>query len=52
VFDEFLKNFNDRTGRGKIDRYEWNDYYAAVSVSVDNDDHFDYLVKSVWNLNN
>jgi len=29
---------------------EWNDYYAAVSASVDNDDHFVELMKIAWKL--
>ena len=50
VFALFLKNFNDVTGNGKIDRREWNDYYSAVSYSIDNDDHFVILMKTAWNL--
>jgi hypothetical protein len=50
AFDEFLKNFNDRTGQGKIDKYEWDDFYSAVSYSLTNDTHFVYLIKSVWQL--
>lgn len=50
VFANFLKNFNDVNGQGKIDRKEWNDYYAAVSYSIDNDDHFIILMKTAWNL--
>lgn len=50
VFTVFLKNFNDMTGCGKIDRKEWNDYYHAVSYSIDNDDYFVMLMKTTWNL--
>jgi Ca2+-binding EF-hand superfamily protein len=50
VFTLFLKNFNDMTGCGKIDRKEWNDYYHAVSSSIDNDDYFVTLMKTTWNL--
>lgn len=50
VFAMFLKNFNDANGQGKIDRKEWNDYYSAVSYSIDNDDHFVILMKTAWNL--
>lgn len=50
VFTVFLKNFNDVTGLGKIDRKEWNDYYSAVSSSIDNDDHFVILMKTTWSL--
>ena len=47
---EFLGNFNDRNKDGKVDREEWNEYYAAVSSSIDNDDHFVQLMKSAWKL--
>ena len=51
AFDEFARNFNDRTGAGKIEKCEWDDYYAAVSASMDNDDHFIELIRSTWGLN-
>jgi hypothetical protein len=50
AFDEIIRNFNDRFGNGKIERCEWNDYYYAVSFSVQNDEHFNNLIKSVWKL--
>ena len=50
VFSLFLKNFNDKNNLGKIDRKEWNDYYAAVSSSIENDDHFVIMMKTTWNL--
>ena len=50
VFLEFLTNFGDKNGDGKISRQEWNDYYAAVSSSVDNDEHFVQLMKTAWKL--
>ena len=50
VFSLFLKNFNDKNNLGKIDRKEWNDYYAAVSYSIDNDDHFVIMMKTTWGL--
>ena len=50
VFIEFLQNFNDKNCDGKVDREEWNEYYAAVSSSIDNDDHFVQLMKTAWKL--
>ena len=50
VFMEFLQSFGDRNGDGKIDRKEWNDYYAAVSASIDNDEHFVQLMRTAWKL--
>jgi Ca2+-binding EF-hand superfamily protein len=50
IFVEFLGNFNDANHDGKIDRGEWNEYYAAVSSSIDNDEHFVMLMKTAWKL--
>ena len=50
VFAMFLKNFNDKNNLGKIDRKEWNDYYSAVSSSIENDDHFVIMMKTTWGL--
>ena len=50
VFVEFLANFGDKNRDGKIDRSEWNDYYAAVSSSIDNDEHFVQLMIAAWKL--
>jgi len=48
VFLEFLQNFGDRNRDGKVSRQEWNEYYAAVSSSIDNDNHFVQLMKAAW----
>jgi Ca2+-binding EF-hand superfamily protein len=50
VFLEFLANFGDKNKDGRVDRAEWNDYYSAVSASIDNDDHFVQLMKTAWKL--
>lgn len=50
VFLEFLQNFGDRNRDGKIQASEWEEYYAAVSSSIDNDDHFVQLMKAAWRL--
>ena len=50
VFLEFLQNFGDKNRDGCISREEWSEYYAAVSSSIDNDDHFVALMKSAWKL--
>jgi hypothetical protein len=48
AFDNFIKNFNEYNG--KIIKAEWDDYYAAVSYHMESDEHFIYLLKSVWQL--
>ena len=50
VFVEFLACFGDKNRDGIITHAEWNDYYAAVSASVDNDDHFCELMRAAWKL--
>lgn len=50
VFDEFIRNFNDSYNEGIINKYEWDDYYSAVSKNVDSDEHFIYLVRNVWRM--
>ena len=50
VFLEFLQAFGDANKSGTIDRTEWNHYYAAVSSSIDNDDHFVELMRTAWRM--
>lgn len=50
AFRDFLSNFNDRNRDGRITRDEWNEYYAAVSFTIQEDDRFVVLVKTVWRL--
>ena len=50
VYTEFLSSFGDKNGDGLIRKDEWNDYYAAVSASVDNDEHFVELMQNAWKL--
>ncbi len=50
VFTIFLQNFGDKNRDGKITKDEWNDYYAAVSSSIDSDDHFCNLMRTAWRL--
>lgn len=50
VFAEFLAAFGDKNGDGSITTAEWNDYYAAVSASIDHDEHFVEMMVSAWKL--
>ena len=50
VFVEWLGNFSDVNGDGRILKSEWNDYYSAVSSSIDDDEHFIQLMKLVWKM--
>jgi hypothetical protein len=51
VFTEFLQNFNDADRDGRINREEWYEYYAGISASIDNDEHFIQLLTTAWQLN-
>ena len=50
VFVQFLASFGDRNGDGIITKQEWDDYYAAVSANIDNDNHFIQLMRNAWKL--
>ena len=50
VFVEFLASFGDKNGDGIITKEEWDDYYAAVSANIDNDEHFVLLMKNAWKI--
>ena len=57
-----MENFSDSNKDGKIQKNvkitllilytfkEWNDYYASVSASIDNDEHFIELMKIAWKI--
>jgi len=52
IFFLYLQNFSERNN-GFISKQvkkilyfqEWDDYYAGVSVTIDNDDHFIKIIK-------
>jgi len=47
-FVEFIANFG--TQKEVLARREWNDYYSAVSVMIDDDNHFVELMRTAWRL--
>ncbi len=50
VFVDFMRNFGDANGDGKISKKEWDDYYSAISASIDEDEMFVSIMKEVWHL--
>ena len=50
VYLKFLQSFGDKNKDGKITKAEWNDYYAAISANIDNDDYFVELIRQAWKL--
>ena len=51
IFMEFLQNFNDKNGDGKISKDEWDEYYSAVSADIDRDDYFVLMMQQAWGIN-
>ena len=50
IFMQFLQNFNDKNGDGKISREEFNEYYSAVSADIDRDDYFVLMMQQAWGI--
>ena len=50
IFAEFLGRFGDKDADGQVSKAEWNDYYAGVSSSVDNDDEFVLIMNQAWKM--
>lgn len=48
AFLEFLSSYGDKNNDGMITQQEWNDYYAAVSANIDNDDEFCLMMTNAW----
>jgi len=51
VFREFLDNFDVGGEKdGVVTPQEWENYYANVSSSIDNDDYFELMIRNAWRL--
>jgi hypothetical protein len=52
VLQEFMDTFDmhryGKTGSDDVTYEEFEDYYANVSASVEEDDHFAHILESVW----
>ena len=49
IFFLYLKNFSN-SSEGRVSKKEWDDYYAGISVAVDDDAHFIRLIKNQFKL--
>ena len=45
MFYLYLKNFNNQV-KDIVTKKEWDDYYAGLSVAIDDDEHFVKLIKN------
>ncbi|CAI2381706.1 unnamed protein product [Moneuplotes crassus] len=50
IFQDFLSSFGDKNDDGIITKDEWIEYYSAVSSNIDDDDHFNLMMKNAWQL--
>jgi Ca2+-binding EF-hand superfamily protein len=50
VLHEFLGNFDVIKKDGTITTDEFIEYYEAISAGIDNDDYFELMIRSAWNL--
>jgi Ca2+-binding EF-hand superfamily protein len=51
VMEEFLETF-DIGGEvdGKVTRQEFQNYYHNLSMSIDNDDYFELMIRNAWHI--
>jgi len=50
VLTEFLATFECGEADGKVTPDEWLHYYAHVSMSVDDDDYFELMIRNAWHM--
>ena len=51
VFREFLDTFDVGGEKdGKVTRHEFENYYANVSSSIDDDDYFELMIRNAWHI--
>lgn len=49
IFCLYLKNFNNAL-QPVVTKKEWDDYYTGLSVAIDDDSHFIYLIKDQFKV--
>eukprot|EP01062_Namystynia_karyoxenos_P071126 TRINITY_DN66545_c0_g1_i1.p2 TRINITY_DN66545_c0_g1~~TRINITY_DN66545_c0_g1_i1.p2 ORF type:complete len:369 (+),score=125.54 TRINITY_DN66545_c0_g1_i1:86-1108(+) len=47
---KFVARFEDSRANGVVTWDEFQDYYNAVSASIDDDEHFVFMMERAWNL--
>ena len=54
LLTDFLSNFKSPRSRGNfdgsLDRNDFEQYYRAISASVDDDEYFELVVRNAWHI--
>ena len=50
IFYLFLKNFTNEKNISHVTKKQWDDYYAGVSATIDDDMHFIRLIKNQFKV--
>lgn len=50
IFYLYLKNFSNETKITHVTKKQWDDYYAGVSITIDDDVHFIRLIKNQFKV--
>lgn len=50
IFYLYLKNFSSERNVTRVSKREWDDYYAGVSCTIDDDLHFIRLIKNQFKV--
>lgn len=52
TFEQHYALANPGSRDKKVSLKEFVEYYNNISVSIDNDDYFELMIKNAWNLDN
>lgn len=50
ILDEFLAQWDTKQRDGKVTLAEFEEYYADVSASIDEDDYFELMMRNAWHI--
>lgn len=50
ILQDFMKQWDGANQDGKVEKWEFRDYYRDVSASIDDDDYFELSIRNAWHL--